>query len=1085
MGTVLTNVNCSAGGSCFLFDASELEYERACMGSVLDMMGADSLLNPFALLDGLVVRGIRVASTVETDIELAFALHDGRRLHRPTPMRFRATERGAYYDIESRASISDRRLVVVSSAALPRGAIRLVLDVEHVALGGVDPAVELAMELEQDVVAGCALLDGVAVAVPLVAPLGSWVTDAYVDGARVDVSHSAVVITAAGSAVPALTVFLEPAHVAVPVTLELGTLPSAVSISRSKTFTVVGTPATVAVVGTGAAGAAGAVVELSSPGLAVRRISDQSGLAGLSGLSVLATFEVTPSAVAEYNGTVTVSLGRQALVPCARAYAVTIFGAGSVVPEYVFPSSLAFTAPAAGVFELTPTPMTILATGGTTDITMPARIDVLYSAAEGLVQCGTGTLRAGTAAVTVTLPLGTWAVSFRVTSPYGVQGALVSAGTVTTREHTFPTSASAVLALDGAVTGPDYGVLGFAAGRTYGTASSASSVGSVVTITLGGVDAATQFPREVAATGAVELYVGDAPVVGGIEAYTYDGATHTVTVTSMTLPGSTTGALEFRVTVAAPAGSTRVLATTGHAVYALPTGCTATTLASSVYAVVDGSAVDVTYVLSGAEALARFAPGLSVGAVISEITGPGVSFGAMGAFTAQGAFTLATTYTGATGTTTLTLVVEPTRARVPCVVQGYKFPTTVSFSQPLLTVGTATSITATTDTAIAAGVSWTASASSGTVTPGSGTAASETTHATLTFTPATTAAATGTLTLTLASITRSLSAALPTPIRITHTSIESARMVVGLALPAQTLTLSGPGISALVSADLAVYLNTSNTQVSNCTSVTYDPGTGTATFTVTPSSSGLHALYVKVTGVASAVSYAGSFGQGLFVDGTRGQPYTMPTTFTYTFTTVPVDSVASRIRITTTGASALGAQMRLLYGASSDMADLTKSAGLKQFGSAILADNAASTSSAKLPSGTWYVYARVTSLAGVFGPVLSTAATITCRAYNFPTSFTYTVGTVYATVPTSVAISTAGFDVIGGTVAVYASLNASADPAPSTVCASAALSTTGTATATCVFPAAGTYYLFIKATSPGSVIQTSYVGAAEPVTVVP
>ena len=492
--------------------------------------------------------------------------------------------------------------------------------------------------------------------------------------------------------------------------------------------------------------------------------------------------------------------------------------------------------------------------------------------------------------------------------------------------------------------------------------------------------------------------------------------------------------------------------------------------------------------LSGAEALAGVAPGLSVGSVISAISGPSVSFGAMGAFTAHGAFTLATTYTGATGSTTLTLIVEPTRARVSCVVQGYKFPTTVSFSQPLLTVGAATSITATTDTAMTAGVSWTATASSGTVTPGSGTTASDTTHATLTFTPATTAAATGTMVLTFASITRSLSAALPTPMlqpmRITQTSIESARMVVGLALPAQTLALSGPGISALVAADLAVYLNNSSTQVSNCTSVTYDPGTGTATFTVTPSSSGLHTLYVKVTGVASAVSYAGSYRQGLFVDGTLGQPYTMPTSFTYSFTTAPVDSVGSRIRVTTKGqSSGQGSKMRLLYGASSDLADLTKSAGLSPLVVSLnLVENEVWTPFAKLPSGTWYVYAQVTSRALVQGPVLSTAATITCRAYNFPTSFTYTVGPIYSAVPTSVAISTTGFDVIGGTVAVYASLSAS-DPAPSTVCASAVLSTTGTATATCVFATAGTCYLFVKATSPGSVIQASYVGAAEPVTV--
>ena len=114
MGTVeLTNLRCEAGGSCFLVNAADLDEERARIGHVLDAAGADSVLQPYLLLDGLVVSGIRVTSTVETEIVLVFALENGKRLQRPTPMRFRATPRGAYYDIESRASISDRRLVVV------------------------------------------------------------------------------------------------------------------------------------------------------------------------------------------------------------------------------------------------------------------------------------------------------------------------------------------------------------------------------------------------------------------------------------------------------------------------------------------------------------------------------------------------------------------------------------------------------------------------------------------------------------------------------------------------------------------------------------------------------------------------------------------------------------------------------------------------------------------------------------------------------------------------------------------------------------------------------------------------------------
>ena len=92
MGTVeLTNLRCEAGGSCFLVDAAALDEERARIGRVLDAAGADSVLQPYLLLDGLGVGGVRVTSTVETDIVVVFATEDGRRLQRPEPMRMRAT----------------------------------------------------------------------------------------------------------------------------------------------------------------------------------------------------------------------------------------------------------------------------------------------------------------------------------------------------------------------------------------------------------------------------------------------------------------------------------------------------------------------------------------------------------------------------------------------------------------------------------------------------------------------------------------------------------------------------------------------------------------------------------------------------------------------------------------------------------------------------------------------------------------------------------------------------------------------------------------------------------------------------------
>jgi hypothetical protein len=134
------------------------------------------------------------------------------------------------------------------------------------------------------------------------------------------------------------------------------------------------------------------------------------------------------------------------------------------------------------------------------------------------------------------------------------------------------------------------------------------------------------------------------------------------------------------------------------------------------------------------------------------------------------------------------------------------------------------------------------------------------------------------------------------------------------------------------------------------------------------------------------------------------------------------------------------------------------------------------TVSVKFPQGTW-------SPLGVASPVLGAVATLaSSRLYIFPTSFTYTVGVVYATRQASFAISTTGFDVLGGTIAVYASLSAS-DPAPAIVCTSATLETSGTAVAACTFASIGTYSVYIKTTRPAGVVQPSLICAQKVVNV--
>ena len=207
--------------------------------------------------------------------------------------------------------------------------------------------------------------------------------------------------------------------------------------------------------------------------------------------------------------------------------------------------------------------------------------------------------------------------------------------------------------------------------------------------------------------------------------------------------------------------------------------------------------------------------------VISGISGTSLSFGTLGNFTAQGAFTLATTYTGLiTGPATMTLILAQTRARVLCSMQAYVFPTTVSFSQPALIIGAATSITATAGSAILAGTAWLVTATSGTVTSGSGTTGSAGLTVPFTFNPSMTAPATGALRLTWASIVRTLSATLPAARRVISSYTGSLE---GSKAGTLTVTMS-PTTGITNGASARAYYSASSTDASptQC-------GTGTCT----------------------------------------------------------------------------------------------------------------------------------------------------------------------------------------------------------------------------------------------------------------
>jgi hypothetical protein len=204
-----------------------------------------------------------------------------------------------------------------------------------------------------------------------------------------------------------------------------------------------------------------------------------------------------------------------------------------------------------------------------------------------------------------------------------------------------------------------------------------------VTLALGAVDADTPNTTAVAATGAVELYVGNTLVVGGVAAYTYTAATQTIAVTSMTL-GSTTGSLEFRVRITAPSGATRVIATSGHAVYAVPNTVSVATIAGGdTYKLVASSAtytqLSFSHTVSeintalGAVASA-FASGASAG-LLTVQSAPSVPVSLESTFTATGV--LGAEITATTAQQTLTFTFSPTRTSISCVIaptEIYAFP---------------------------------------------------------------------------------------------------------------------------------------------------------------------------------------------------------------------------------------------------------------------------------------------------------------------------------------------------------------------------------------------------------------------------
>lgn len=425
--------------------------------------------------------------------------------------------------------------------------------------------------------------------------------------------------------------------------------------------------------------------------------------------------------------------------------------------------------------------------------------------------------------------------------------------------YVWPQSVQAILLFNRVSSGPDYNVMGFAAGRTYTWPESS------IIFTLQGVDPNTPNTSAFSANTIVNVYISGTLVTGVLNAYTYRPVTNDIVITSMTL-GEQTGSLQFGVVVTAPSGATFELLSTGHTVYAVPNNVVISSIDND-YSLVSSTPTPVTFTFSNTnininDVISIFSTGANRSQNISLSSTAVVSLANI--FSPNNV--LGATVTSTTDQQTFTFTIQSTRTSISCTVlatQIYTFPTLVIYSQPILVPGAGTNITATTNTPILSNTVWSVSPSSGSVSSGDTTSSIGTTINFI-YTPNSTELSSGILSLTWGTITKTLSATFPKPWSVIQSSINSAQLTFNTEIVSQTLVLNGSGTSSLLQSNISVYLNTSNTQVSNCIVTGYVSSTGTVTFKITPTVSGTNTLYVKI--FENIISYSGSSGKGFFVD---------------------------------------------------------------------------------------------------------------------------------------------------------------------------------------------------------------------------
>ncbi|NDC42940.1 MAG: hypothetical protein EBZ77_15545, partial [Chitinophagia bacterium] len=204
-------------------------------------------------------------------------------------------------------------------------------------------------------------------------------------------------------------------------------------------------------------------------------------------------------------------------------------------------------------------------------------------------------------------------------------------------------------------------------------------------------DADTTNVAEVAATGAVKVFVG-APAVevpDAVASYTYSSSTHTVQVNQMTLDAKT-GPLVFEVEVTAPSGSKLKISTSAtlHTVYAVPNAVAVALISGSAqYKLVDATETGTRFVFSNtnpaidALSMAPFAAGSTVSAAVAltATTATSVVLGAT--FTATRSLGATITAPVTNGSASFTFTFAATRTKATASVAAsemYTFPSLAS-----------------------------------------------------------------------------------------------------------------------------------------------------------------------------------------------------------------------------------------------------------------------------------------------------------------------------------------------------------------------------------------------------------------------